>query len=167
MAGECTVPVLGENVESATVVEVFVKPGDVIRREQAVLSLETDKAEFEMPSNVDGAVTEILVQPGDEVRVGQVVLRVDDASAAAGQKSAPGRAPAAKAAESTSAARESEASEAVAAKGEAESPRGKAPLSRASSAPGRPRPRRRRPSRWPARSRCPTSRDGGPSTSSR
>jgi pyruvate dehydrogenase E2 component (dihydrolipoamide acetyltransferase) len=126
MAGECTVPVLGENVESATVVEVFVKPGDVIRREQAVLSLETDKAEFEMPSNVDGAVTEILVQPGDEVRVGQVVLRVDDASAAAGQKSAPGRAPAAKAAESTSAARESEASEAVAAKGEAESPRGKA-----------------------------------------
>jgi len=79
MAVECTVPELGENVESATVVEVFVKPGDVIRREQAVLSLETDKAEFEMPSNVEGTVSEILVAPGDEVRVGQGVLRVGDA----------------------------------------------------------------------------------------
>jgi len=76
MAAECTVPELGENVDSATVVEVFVKPGDVIRREQAVLSLETDKAEFEMPSNVEGTVTEVLVKPGDEVRVGQAVLRV-------------------------------------------------------------------------------------------
>jgi pyruvate dehydrogenase E2 component (dihydrolipoamide acetyltransferase) len=81
MAGECTVPELGENVESATVVEIFVKPGDAIRREQAVLSLETDKAEFEMPSNVEGTVTEILVRPGEEVRVGQAVLRVGEAAA--------------------------------------------------------------------------------------
>jgi pyruvate dehydrogenase E2 component (dihydrolipoamide acetyltransferase) len=84
MAAECTVPELGENVESATVVEVFVKPGDVIRVEQAVLSLETDKAEFEMPSNVAGTVSEVLVKPGDEIRVGQAVLRVGaEASAAA------------------------------------------------------------------------------------
>lgn len=89
MAGECTVPELGENVESATVVEVFVKPGDVIRRDQSVLSLETDKAEFEMPSNVEGTVTEILVAPGDEVRVGQAVLRVGAEAAAAKPAPAP------------------------------------------------------------------------------
>lgn len=83
MAAECTVPELGENVESATVVEVFVKAGDVIRVEQAVLSLETDKAEFEMPSNVAGTVSEVLVKPGDEVHVGQVVLRVGAETAAA------------------------------------------------------------------------------------
>ncbi|HET9062305.1 MAG TPA: biotin/lipoyl-containing protein, partial [Candidatus Binatia bacterium] len=83
MAAECTVPELGENVESATVVEVFVKPGDVIRVEQSVLSLETDKAEFEMPSNVEGTVSELLVKPGDEVRVGQAVLRVGGEASAA------------------------------------------------------------------------------------
>jgi pyruvate dehydrogenase E2 component (dihydrolipoamide acetyltransferase) len=91
MAQECRVPELGENVESATVVEVFVKPGDVIHREQAVLSLETDKAEFEMPSNVEGTVTEVLVKPGDEVRVGQAVLRIAGeaaASPASGAKAA-------------------------------------------------------------------------------
>jgi pyruvate dehydrogenase E2 component (dihydrolipoamide acetyltransferase) len=102
MAVDCTVPELGENVESATVVEVFVKPGDTIGRDQSVLSLETDKAEFEMPSNVEGTVSEILVQPGDEVRVGQVVLRVgeEDAVVAKTEGTAAG-APTPGAAEST------------------------------------------------------------------
>jgi pyruvate dehydrogenase E2 component (dihydrolipoamide acetyltransferase) len=81
MSTECTVPELGENVESATVVEVLVKAGDAIHREQSVLSLETDKAAFEMPSNVEGTVDAILVKTGDEVKVGQVVLRVRDGSA--------------------------------------------------------------------------------------
>ncbi len=81
MSTECTVPELGENVESATVVEVLVKAGDAIRREQSVLSLETDKAAFEMPANVEGTVDAILVKTGDEVKVGQVVLRVRDGSA--------------------------------------------------------------------------------------
>jgi pyruvate dehydrogenase E2 component (dihydrolipoamide acetyltransferase) len=79
MGAECTVPELGENVESATVVEVFVAVGDVIRIEQPILSLETDKAEFEMPANAEGRVTELLVKPGDEVTVGQAVLRVETA----------------------------------------------------------------------------------------
>ena len=89
MSTDCTVPELGENVESATVVEVLVKAGDAIRREQSVLSLETDKAAFEMPSNVEGTVDAILVKPGDEVKVGQVVLRVRGASA---KTAAPGEA---------------------------------------------------------------------------
>jgi pyruvate dehydrogenase E2 component (dihydrolipoamide acetyltransferase) len=81
MSTDCTVPELGENVESATVVEVLVKVGDAIRHEQSVLSLETDKAAFEMPSNVEGTVDTILVKAGDEVKVGQVVLRVGDGAA--------------------------------------------------------------------------------------
>jgi pyruvate dehydrogenase E2 component (dihydrolipoamide acetyltransferase) len=81
MVRDCTVPDLGENVESATVVEVLVQVGSTVELEQAVLSLETDKAEFEMPTNVAGKVTEILVKRGDDVRVGQAVLRVDGASA--------------------------------------------------------------------------------------
>jgi pyruvate dehydrogenase E2 component (dihydrolipoamide acetyltransferase) len=89
MSTDCTVPELGENVESATVVEVLVKAGDAIRCEQSVLSLETDKAAFEMPSNVEGTVDTILVKPGDEVKVGQVVLRVRDGSAKSTAPAAP------------------------------------------------------------------------------
>jgi len=77
MAIDCTLPELGENIDSATVVELFVKVGETIEREQPVLSLETDKAEFELPSPAAGKVSEILVAAGDEVRVGQLLLRLD------------------------------------------------------------------------------------------
>ena len=84
MAIECTVPELGENIETATVVEVFVAVGDEVAIEQSVLSLETDKAEFEMPSNAAGKVSEILVEPGQDVKVGQTVLRLEGAAEAPG-----------------------------------------------------------------------------------
>ena len=45
MATECTVPELGEDIETATVVEVLVKVGDDVALGQSVLSLETDKAD--------------------------------------------------------------------------------------------------------------------------
>ena len=80
MAIECTVPELGENIETATVVEVFVAVGDEVAIEQSVLSLETDKAEFEMPSNAAGKVSEIMVKPGQDVKVGQAVLRLEGAA---------------------------------------------------------------------------------------
>ena len=80
MSAECVVPELGENIETATVVEILVSVGDEISAGQSVLSLETDKAEFEMPSNVAGRVAQLLVGAGDEVRVGQAVLRVEGAA---------------------------------------------------------------------------------------
>lgn len=152
MSAECTVPELGENVDAATVVEVFVKPGDVIRREQSVLSLETDKAEFEMPSNVEGTVTDILVKPGDEVRVGQAVLRV------AAEKSAPAEAKPAAGKKPVVQAKEKEDEQPVTAK-----PAAKRPERHDSTAPGGPgvapggRSAKAKPANAPAKSVSPPS----------
>lgn len=152
MSAECTVPELGENVDAATVVEVFVKPGDVIRREQSVLSLETDKAEFEMPSNVEGTVTDILVKSGDEVRVGQAVLRV------AAEKSAPAEAKPAAGKKPVVQAKEKEDEQPVTAK-----PAAKRPERHDSTAPGGPgvapggRSAKAKPANAPAKSVSPPS----------
>jgi len=74
MSTKLTVPELGENIDTATVVEVFVKSGDHVDENQAVLSLETDKAQFELPATAAGTVDQVLVSVGDDVRVGQAVL---------------------------------------------------------------------------------------------
>lgn len=79
MVRDCVLPELGENIVTATVVEVFIQVGDIVEAEQAVLSLETDKAEFELPAAAGGKVTEILVGAGDDVTVGQLLFRLDGA----------------------------------------------------------------------------------------
>jgi len=82
MSTQLTVPELGENIDTATVVEVFVKSGDHVDKDQAVLSLETDKAQFELPATDAGTVDEVLVAVGDDVRVGQAVLSLSGGGAA-------------------------------------------------------------------------------------
>jgi pyruvate dehydrogenase E2 component (dihydrolipoamide acetyltransferase) len=90
MSTDCVVPDLGENIESATVVEIFVAVGDEIESDQSILSLETDKAEFELPASHGGKVLEVLVAPGDDVVVGQTVLRLEGVSSdAATEKKTP------------------------------------------------------------------------------
>lgn len=71
------IPELGENIRTATVVEVLVQAGTQVTADQALLSLETDKAEFEVPCPHSGTVTEVLVREGDEVTVGQAVVRIE------------------------------------------------------------------------------------------
>ena len=91
MATDVKLPELGENITSAKVLDVLVAPGDTIEKDQALLSLESDKAEFDLPSPAAGKVTELFVKKGDDVEVGQVILRLDgDAAAAAKpEKAAP------------------------------------------------------------------------------
>ncbi|HYB99307.1 MAG TPA: 2-oxo acid dehydrogenase subunit E2 [Candidatus Limnocylindrales bacterium] len=88
MSRDLVLPKLGENIDTAVVVEVLVKAGDAVSVDQPLLSLETDKAEFELPSTVQGTVAEILVKEGDEVKMGQALLRVDEGGDGAG-KAAP------------------------------------------------------------------------------
>jgi pyruvate dehydrogenase E2 component (dihydrolipoamide acetyltransferase) len=83
------VPELGENVKAGDVVRVLVKPGNVIKKDQPVIELETDKATIEVPSAVAGKVTEVAVKQGDKVNVGQLILRVE--AGAADQGTAPAR----------------------------------------------------------------------------
>ncbi len=77
MATEIKLPELGDGISSGTAVSIFVKVGDVIEEEQALVELETDKAVIEVPASVAGVVTKILIKEGDELAVGQGIIEVD------------------------------------------------------------------------------------------
>jgi pyruvate dehydrogenase E2 component (dihydrolipoamide acetyltransferase) len=78
MATEFKLPELGENIESADIVNVLVKAGDMVEKEQSIIEIETDKATIEVPSNISGKITEVLVKQGDSVKVGQTIIKVDE-----------------------------------------------------------------------------------------
>ena len=78
MTTEFKLPELGENIESADIVNVLVKVGDMIEKEQSIIEIETDKATIEVPSNVSGKVTEVLVKQGQSVKVGQTIIKIDE-----------------------------------------------------------------------------------------
>jgi pyruvate dehydrogenase E2 component (dihydrolipoamide acetyltransferase) len=86
---EFKVPELGENVAGGDVMNVMVKVGDTVARDQPILELETDKATIEVPSTVAGTVKEIRVKKGDKIKVGAVVLTVDDGAAGGNGASGP------------------------------------------------------------------------------
>ncbi len=74
-------PDLGENIESGDVVSVLVKEGDVIKAQQDVIEIETDKAVIAVPSDVGGNVTKIHVAQGQTVKPGQVILSLQPSAA--------------------------------------------------------------------------------------
>ena len=94
------VPDIGDFAEVA-VIEVLVKPGDTIKVEQSLITVESDKASMEIPSSHAGVVKSVAVKVGDKVSEGSVVLTVDAAEAGA---AAPAPAPAAPAPASAPAA---------------------------------------------------------------
>ena len=76
------VPDIGDFDEVA-VIEVLVKPGDTIKAEQSLITVESDKASMEIPSSHGGVVKELKVKLGDKVKQGSVVLTLEAAGAAA------------------------------------------------------------------------------------
>ena len=70
-------PELGENIESADVLNVLVKIGEMITKDQGVIEIETDKATIEVPSTIEGKVVEINIKPGEKAKVGSVILKVE------------------------------------------------------------------------------------------
>src|ERR1051325_4522279 len=74
---EITLPKLGEGADSGTVVNLFVKEGDHIRKDQNIVELENEKAVASIPSTGSGVVTKIHVQAGDKLSVGQSILSYD------------------------------------------------------------------------------------------
>lgn len=77
MAIEFKLPELGENIQAADVVNVMVSAGDTIRKDQAVLELETEKAVLELPCPHAGRVEKVHVKTGDHIEVGSVVLTIE------------------------------------------------------------------------------------------
>jgi pyruvate dehydrogenase E2 component (dihydrolipoamide acetyltransferase) len=82
MAKEFTLPELGENITSADVLQVLIKPGDMVSVDQVVMEIETDKATIEVPSQISGIVKEVNIKAGDKAKIGQVIFTVEDSSAA-------------------------------------------------------------------------------------
>jgi pyruvate dehydrogenase E2 component (dihydrolipoamide acetyltransferase) len=78
MATEFKLPELGENIDSADIINVLIKPGDSVEIEQGVIEIETDKATIEVPSTINGTVKDIKVKKGDKIKVGQVIFTVED-----------------------------------------------------------------------------------------
>jgi pyruvate dehydrogenase E2 component (dihydrolipoamide acetyltransferase) len=89
---EAKVPDIG-NYTSVPVIEVLVKPGDTVTRDQGLVTLESDKATMEVPAPFDGVVKEVKVKVGDEIAEGTVVALIEAADAGAA-KPAPAAAPA-------------------------------------------------------------------------
>ncbi len=79
---EVKVPDIGGH-DGVDVIEVFVKVGDVIEKEQSLIALETDKATMEVPSTHAGVIKEIKIQVGSKASEGDVVLLLEVAGAAA------------------------------------------------------------------------------------
>jgi len=77
---EVQVPNLGE-FKDVEVIEVHVKPGDTVRAEAPLITLETDKAAMEVPAPVAGVVREVLVRLGEKVSAGSLILRLEAAPA--------------------------------------------------------------------------------------
>jgi dihydrolipoamide dehydrogenase len=79
---EVKVPDIG-NYSGVPVIEVLVKPGDAVAKDQGLVTLESDKATMEVPSSVAGVVKEVRVKLNDEVSEGDVVAVIESAEAAA------------------------------------------------------------------------------------
>jgi pyruvate dehydrogenase E2 component (dihydrolipoamide acetyltransferase) len=72
---EVVVPDIGDFAEVA-VIEVFVKPGDAVKVEQSLITVESDKASMEIPSSHAGTVESLLVTVGDKVAKGSPILKL-------------------------------------------------------------------------------------------
>lgn len=94
---EVKVPDIGD-YDSVPVIEVHVKPGDTINAEDALVTLESDKATMDVPSPAAGVVKEVRIKVGDNVAEGTLILILEGAAgapASAPAVAAPAAAPAA------------------------------------------------------------------------
>ena len=79
---EVKVPDIGD-FDAVPVIELFVKVGDTIAVDDAIATLESDKATMDVPSSAAGVVKEVLVGIGDKVGEGTVLIKIEAASAGA------------------------------------------------------------------------------------
>src|SRR4051812_29833563 len=83
MATEVKVPTLGESITEATLGQWLKQPGEPVKADEPIASLETDKVAVEVPSPVAGTMGEQLVAEGANVEVGAVIARIESGDGAA------------------------------------------------------------------------------------
>src|SRR5438552_6441734 len=82
------VPDIGD-FKDVPVIEVFVKPGDAVKAEDSLVTLESDKATMDVPSPAGGVVKELKVKLGDKVSEGSILLTLEAAAPTPAEKAAP------------------------------------------------------------------------------
>lgn len=80
---EVNMPQLGESVAEGTVTQWHAKVGDVVRREQPLLEVATDKADSVVPSPAGGTIVSIVAKEGDVIPTGGLLCTIDESAAAA------------------------------------------------------------------------------------
>jgi len=81
MSEKILVPVLGESITEATIAKWLKKEGDPVEADEAIVELETDKVNLEVPSPIDGVLSEINSKDGDTVEVGAVLGAISEGEA--------------------------------------------------------------------------------------
>jgi pyruvate dehydrogenase E2 component (dihydrolipoamide acetyltransferase) len=79
---EVKVPDIGD-FKDVQIIELLVKPGDTVRAEQSLVTVESDKASMEIPSSHAGVVKELKVALGDKINEGTLLLMLETGAAAA------------------------------------------------------------------------------------
>jgi pyruvate/2-oxoglutarate dehydrogenase complex dihydrolipoamide acyltransferase (E2) component len=79
---EVKVPDIGDFTD-VPVIEVLVKPGDTVKAEDSLVTLESDKATMDVPAPADGVVKSVGVKVGDKVSEGHLILTLDSTAAGA------------------------------------------------------------------------------------
>ncbi|MFZ2107602.1 MAG: biotin/lipoyl-containing protein, partial [Roseiarcus sp.] len=79
---EVKVPDIGD-FKDVPIIEILVKPGESVKAEQSLVTLESDKATMDVPAPASGVVGEILAKIGDKVSMGVRLLTLEEEGAAA------------------------------------------------------------------------------------
>ena len=82
------VPDIGD-YKDVPIIEVLVKPGEVVKADQSLVTLESDKATMDVPAPGAGTVREIVAKVGDKVAMGSLILRLEPAAGAGAAPAAP------------------------------------------------------------------------------
>ena len=86
MSSEVKVPTLGESVTEATIGQWLKQPGDAVKLDEPIASLETDKVAIEVPAPAAGVLGALQAKEGDTVIVGAVIATIEDSAPAAGNE---------------------------------------------------------------------------------
>jgi pyruvate dehydrogenase E2 component (dihydrolipoamide acetyltransferase) len=88
---DVNVPDIGD-FKDVPIIEVLVKPGDVVKAEQPLVTLESDKATMDVPSPIAGAVADVVAKVGDKVSMGTLIARIDASAGESAARAAPAKA---------------------------------------------------------------------------
>lgn len=86
MAIELKVPEIGESITEVEIGDWLKKPGEAVRKDEPVVTLESEKATVELPSPGAGTIGKVLKQKGDTAKVGEVIAYLEEGKAAAEEK---------------------------------------------------------------------------------